>query len=46
MEPRRRVVLATSITVMNSLLPNSDPLGSLDNVYSDSGERGTKVRDD
>jgi len=27
---------------MNSLLTNSDSLGGLDNVYSDSGERGTR----
>ncbi len=31
---------------MNSLFTNSDSLGCLDNVYSDSGERDTKVRDD
>src|SRR6266404_4571643 len=32
--------------VMNSLFTNSDSLGGLDDVYSDSGERGTKARDD
>ncbi len=33
-------------SVMNSLFTNSDSLGSLDEVYSDGGERGTKARDD
>ena len=32
--------------VMNSLFLNSDSLVCLDKVYSDSGERGTKARDD
>src|SRR6266404_2582568 len=31
---------------MNSLFLNSDSLGGLDEVYSDSGGRSTKVRDD
>ena len=33
-------------SVMNSLFTNSDSLEGLDNVYSDSRERGTKARDD
>ncbi len=33
-------------TVMNSLFLNSDSLGCLDKVYSDSKGRSTKVRDD
>ena len=33
-------------SVMNSLFLNSNSLGCLDKVYSDSGERGTKARDD
>ena len=31
---------------MNSLLSNSNSLGGIDEVYSDSRERGTKARDD
>ena len=33
-------------TVMNLLFLNSNSLGGLDDVYSDSGERGTKARGD
>ena len=33
-------------SVMNSLFLNSDSLGGLDEVYSDSEGRSTKARDD